>query len=120
MSKQRLMLGRLGENKAVDFLKKKGFRLLERNYRCKLGEIDIIAMKGETLVFVEVRCRSSETFGLPQESVNWRKQSKIRRIAQQYLNARSEKDIKARFDVIAIMIDKEERLVKIEHIENAF
>lgn len=124
MSKQRQTLGRLGEDLAASYLKEKGYRLLERNYRCCLGEVDIIALDEKTLVFIEVRCRSSGKFGLPQESVQWYKQAKVRKIAQYYLQAASVKPaLSVRFDVLALLFDPfdlDYKLRQIEHIKNAF
>ena len=120
MTRQRQTLGRLGENEAVSYLKKHGYRLLQRNYRCRLGEIDIIVMDGETLVFVEVRCRSSGRFGLPQESIRWRKQSKLRKVAQYYLKAVQKEEAPVRFDVLALLFDRENQPVQVEHIKSAF
>jgi putative endonuclease len=124
MSKQRQTLGRLGEDLAASYLKEKGYRLLERNYRCYLGEVDIIALDEKTLVFIEVRCRSSGKFGLPQESVQWYKQAKVRKIAQYYLQTASIKPaLPVRFDVLALLFDPfdlDYKLRQIEHIKNAF
>ena len=84
------------------------------NFSCKIGEIDIIAMDKDTLVFVEVKARNTAMFGLPREAVTAKKQYKIRRIAELYLQRYSTLDQKIRFDVIEILGDK------ITHIENAF
>ncbi|MEW6424696.1 MAG: YraN family protein [Bacillota bacterium] len=121
MSRQRQDLGRLGEDLAASYLKEKGYRLLARNYRCRLGEIDIIALDENVLVFIEVRCRSSDRFGLPQESVQWPKQTKVRKIALHYLKTAGPKfAAPVRFDVLALLFDRDHRLRRLEHIENAF
>lgn len=120
VTRHRQALGRLGEDEAVAYLKKQGYRLLQRNYRCRLGEIDIIVMDGETLVFVEVRSRSSGRFGLPQESIHWHKQSKVRKVAQYYLKAVQKEEVAVRFDVLALLFERENQSVQVEHIKGAF
>ena len=127
MGRQRQELGKLGEELAASYLQEKGYRLLERNYRCRLGEIDIVALDGEVLVFVEVRCRTSGRFGLPQESIRREKQAKLRKLAQYYLlraarpgPAPATGKNKVRFDVLALLFDCEQAACRIEHIQNAF
>ncbi len=123
VSKHKQALGRMGEDLAAAYLQKKGYRLLERNYRCRLGEIDIIAVDGDILVFIEVRCRSSVQFGFPQESVRRFKQARVRKIAQYYLQgagARLAKAGRMRFDVLALLFNRDNELYRIEHIQNAF
>ena len=78
-------LGRRGEAIAVSFLKRQGYKIIERNYRSKLGEIDIIAREKDNIVFVEVKTRRSDDFGLPQEAVSYRKQYRLTKIALGYL-----------------------------------
>lgn len=108
-------LGGLGEKIAKDFLVNKGFKILETNYATKLGEIDIIAKdKNGVLVFIEVKTRITEKFGLPREAVTVAKQRKIRLVAQEYLQKTDGFNKPARFDVIEIL-DGE-----INAIENAF
>ncbi|HAG10758.1 MAG TPA: YraN family protein [Desulfotomaculum sp.] len=120
MSNQRQNLGRRGEDEAVSYLRKKGYILLQRNYRCPLGEIDVIAKDSKTLVFIEVRARSSERFGTPQESVNRNKMLKIHRVAQYYLKTVQKEEEPVRFDVLALMFDLENQLKQLEHIKGAF
>lgn len=115
---ERRLLGQKGEALAVAHLKKRGMRIETRNFRCRLGEIDLIAWDGQTLVFVEVRSRTSMDYGLPQESIDYRKQRRLRRIAQVYLHGRGEKAV--RFDVVAVQFDQQGSLQHIEHIPNAF
>jgi putative endonuclease len=96
-------LGAQGEDLAVRFLKKKGFKIIERNFHCPAGEIDLIAREGDTLVFVEIKARSSSDFGLPQDAVDRFKQQKIIQAARTYLaQHRLGEEIPARFDVVAI------------------
>ena len=106
--------GKYFEEIARDFLKKKGYKILEQNYINKLGEIDIIAKFKKTIVFVEVKYRKNEYFGLPREAVNEFKQHKIRNIATSYLKSKKLLDSECRFDVVEILGDK------ITHIENCF
>jgi putative endonuclease len=81
--------GRRGEEVALDYLLRKGFSLLERNYTALEGEIDLILKEGECLVFVEVKMRRGEEFGDPVEAVDWRKQGTIRRVAERYRRKRA-------------------------------
>lgn len=113
-------LGQLGEEIAVNYLTQKGFKIRERNYRCLLGEIDIIAEDQETLVFIEVRSRRGTHFGLPQETVNWAKQQRIRKIANHYLKVKGVWRMNWRFDVIGILFDEKSEIKSIELICDAF
>ncbi len=103
MKDTRKALGSRGEDLAVQYLKKKGFKVIERNYHCSAGEIDLIAREGKTLVFVEIKTRSSSDYGLPQDAVDRFKQKKMIEVARSYLAERHlTEDIPARFDVVAI------------------
>jgi putative endonuclease len=96
-------LGSKGEDLAVQYLKKKGFKVIERNYHCSAGEIDLIAREGNTLVFVEIKARSSSDYGLPQDAVDRFKQQKLIEAARTFMaQRRVTEDIAARFDVVAI------------------
>lgn len=116
----RKILGRKGEEAAVRYLESNGYLVLKRNYRCRLGEIDIVALDRDTLVFVEVRSRSSSGFGAAQESVTQRKQFKLRRLAWHYLKSEKKTGSNSRFDVIAVSFNREGEVKRLEHIENAF
>lgn len=94
--------GKAGEDMALGVLKKNGYRIIERNYRCRYGEIDIIAKDGDTIVFVEVKTRSSSSFGPPKASVDHRKQRHIIKAATEYLARCGLTDRDARFDVVGI------------------
>ena len=109
----KILSGKDGEEKACNQLKSKKYKILEKNYRCLYGEIDIIAKYNNTLVIIEVKYRKSAKFGKGYEAVNYTKQQKIIKTLQYYIN---EKNVKmpVRFDVISI--DDNE----ITHIENAF
>jgi len=117
--KDKLRLGRTGEEAAVRYLEKKGYRIVERGFRLLRGEIDILAYDRATLVFAEVKTRTSQAFGLPEESVTPAKQAQIRKIAQGYLAHHHLEDIPCRFDVLSVLIDSDRR-VMIRHLENAF
>ena len=110
-------IGIIGENIAHNYLLKKGYKILEKNFRVKAGEIDIIALENKTIVFVEVKSRSNNKYGLPYESVNYRKQQKIIRVAQNYINFKRLMDYQYRFDIIEVYLNSNE---KINHIQNAF
>jgi len=104
LSKQRIRLGKAGENIAANFLLDKGLVIITRNFRDKFGEIDIIAKDGETLVFVEVKTRRSDHFGIPEEAVTPAKQQQIIRVAMNYLAQGKLLDAPVRFDVIGITL----------------
>ena len=109
-------IGYTGEQAAAEYLEKKGYSVITRNFRCKTGEIDIIAYLGGCTVFVEVKTRRNINFGTPAEFVDYRKQQKIKRAALYYIkNA----DTDMRFDVIEVF-HKDGIIEKINHIENAF
>jgi putative endonuclease len=118
MLNKRQQFGKKSEFIAVKHLKKHGYRILEQNYRNKLGEIDIIAMENDTIVFVEVKARRSDHFGNPKYAVTPKKQQKISMVALSYLKNTSSKAEKARFDVVAISSEKE--TPQIEIVKNAF
>lgn len=114
----RMQTGKQGEDIAVAYLKKEGFAVLERNYRCLFGEVDVVAKEGDTIVFVEVKSRRSERFGDPQMAVGLKKQKKLSRISLKYLEERHLYPCNARFDVVAVRIMPEGD--KVELIRNAF
>ena len=103
-----------GEQKAVEYLKKKGYKILKTNYVTKIGEIDIIAKDGSCYVFVEVKFRASDYFGRPSEAVNIYKQRKIRNVATIYINKNRLFNETCRFDVIEVLGDE------VNHIQNCF
>ncbi len=106
--------GDSGEIEATNFLKAKGYIIVKTNYKTKLGEIDIIALQKNVIVFVEVKKRETLAFGRPCEAVDFRKQQKIRNCAQLYLMQTNKTENDVRFDVIEIVGSE------ITHIENAF
>lgn len=119
MLNSRQRLGKNGEETVTKYLKKKGYKILATNYRCKLGEIDIIAMDGPELVFIEVKTRSGLGYGSPAAAVDFRKQRQISRTAQKYLSEQCLFDSPARFDVMSVLCDTSQKL-QITHINNAF
>ena len=118
ISRRHLITGKKGEALAARFLKNEGYEIVSQNYRTPLGEIDIIALEGETLVFVEVKTRTGSDFGTPQAAVDFKKQSKITRVALSYLgNLKSDPGL-CRFDVVAVQ--KNFKGYHVELIRNAF
>ncbi len=118
MTIERLSLGKRGEELAVAQLKKLKFKILERNYKCALGEIDIIARERDTLVFVEVKTRASMDFGGPAAAVTSHKQRQLCRVALTYLSQKRLTNVPARFDVVAVELISP--VPRIEVIRNAF
>lgn len=113
-------LGNTGEEAAAEYLKKNGYKIIGRNYRNKIGEIDIICENKEYLIFVEVKTRSSDKFGTPASAVDKRKQNKIIKVTQYYL-MEHETDKSIRFDVIEVYAEPGSgKINKIEHIKDAF
>lgn len=115
------VLGRTGEEAAASYLKASGYRLAASGYRKFRGEIDLVAYDGPTLVFVEVKTRSAEDFGLPEEAVTPAKQRQVRKIAEAYLmeNGIVESRTPCRFDVLSLVPDDEAGF-RIRHLKNAF
>ena len=97
-----LNTGKFGENLAVNFLKNKGYKIIQRNFRTKYGEIDIIAEKGNFIIFIEVKFRKKRIFGTAEESINYGKLKKIKQTAEYYLNNFYKGNKNPRIDVIAI------------------
>ena len=109
--------GRVGEDAAVRYLEQQGYLILERNFRLRIGEVDIIARDGAYLVFIEVKTRRSNIFGSPFEAVNQRKQQRIARVALAY-TARQRLEVPVRFDVAAVHLAG--GAVRVELLKNAF
>ena len=110
--------GAQGENLAVDYLEKKGYRILERNFRFERGEIDIIAEQNSALVFVEVKARRSRAFGEPEDAVTISKRNQLQKVAEGYLYKNNIDEKECRFDVIAIQYENGKATIR--HYENAF
>ena len=116
-------LGAKGEEVAVSYLKSRGYRIVERNYRIRFGEIDIIAEQGDDLVFIEVKTRSGTLFGSPFESVTKQKQKQLSKVALEYISKQGFHDRPARFDVVGIELQKGSETFQdaaVEVLQNAF
>jgi len=111
-------LGKKGESAAVRYLKKKGYKIIEQNYRTKVGEIDIIAKERGTLIFVEVKTRHSRSYGSPKWAVTTKKKKTISMAALYYLKMTNQSNADARFDVVSILYS--ESGMEIELVRNAF
>jgi putative endonuclease len=114
------LLGNKGERRAAKFLHGRGFRILARQSSGRLGEIDLIARDGETIVFVEVKTRRSNAAGHPVETITPTKQKKLTALALVYLKRHGLLERRARFDVVTIVWPEGSRQPEIEHYENAF
>lgn len=112
-------LGFYGEDLATAFLRKKRFRILKRNFKARYGEIDIIAIDRDTLVFVEVKTRIGREYGLPEESVTPRKIRELKKTAEYYKLKHPELPELLRLDVVAIELDEDRKLLSLRHIPNA-
>lgn len=110
-------LGEKGEQLAVDFLQQKGYKILERNWRFKKAEVDIIVLKNDVLIAVEVKTRTSNYFGNPQDFVNQKKIQLLVEAINEYVISR-DLDVEVRFDIVAIIQNK--NTTKVEHLEDAF
>jgi putative endonuclease len=118
MASRHIQFGQKGESIAARHLKKCGYKILVQNYRNKIGEIDIIARDGDTIVFVEVKTRRNDHFGGPKWAVTFHKQRKISMVALSYLKEFQLHDRRARFDVVAVLENDKKPAVEI--IKNAF
>lgn len=119
MTKERLALGKLGEDLAFKKIKRLGYKRIVRNYRCPLGEVDLIARDDETLVFIEIKTRKgSKSAGRAKEAVDERKKRQLSRVALAYMKSHECIETKARFDVVAVSFEGDR--AKIEVVKNAF
>lgn len=114
----RKSLGAHGEEVACNYLRSRGFTIVAQNYRCRSGEIDVIARRSGVLVFIEVKTRRSVTYGLPQLSVTPFKQRQLSKAALTYLSQNRLMNVPARFDVVAVLI--QDGNCTVEHITDAF
>ncbi len=115
----RKALGEMGERWAREYLERNGYRIRETNYRCREGEIDIIADHNNCLVFVEVRTKTGSEFGTPEESVTVAKQEKLVSLAMCYLQTHDDLPTEWRIDVVAIEVSPKGRVTRMELIQNA-
>jgi putative endonuclease len=120
MTYQRLTLGQAGEDAACAELQRRGYEILTRRYRTRMGEIDIVARDGRTVVFVEVKTRASGRWGGPAEAVTSHKQAQVRRMATDYLWRSGLLDEPCRFDVVAVTVDAAARKQEVEVVADAF
>ena len=111
--------GILGEKLARDFLETRGYKIIETNYRCSDGEVDIIAEHDDYLVFVEVRTKTSRSFGIPEESITPTKKERLKAVAFQYQQTHENLPQLWRIDFVAVELSREKRPLRIEIIENA-
>ena len=118
MPNSRQKFGEKSESVAASYLKKQGYKIIELNYRTKLGEIDIIAKEKGTIAFIEVKARRSGQFGNPKWAVTPNKQRKISMVALQYLKTTGQSNVKARFDVVSIISSHDNPSIEI--VKNAF
>jgi putative endonuclease len=112
-------LGRRGEDIAVAYLRRQGYRVLDRNWRCPAGELDVVAREGETLAFVEVRTRRGERFGTPEESITPAKGAKLLELAKTYLQEGGLTDQNWRIDVVAVELEGGDKVKRVNLIRNA-
>ncbi len=113
-----LSLGRSGEDEAAALYRRLGFEVVDRNYRCGAGEIDLVATRGREIVFCEVKTRVSDTWGEPSEAVGWRKQARLRRLAAHWLSERRARGCRVRFDVVSVIVRGAR--FEVTHIVDAF
>jgi len=119
MRSTRREIGARGERLAADFLEGLGYKIVQRNFRCREGEIDIIAQQGECIVFVEVRTKKSPDFGTPEESISLSKRDKLISLANAYIQACDCIPPSWRIDVVAVELAPDDKISRLEHIENA-
>lgn len=114
MTAARLLLGAAGEERAAAWYEARGYRVLHRNWRCREGELDLVVRRGRELVFVEVKTRRTDRFGIPAEAITLTKQRRLRTLASRYLADTHERAGSLRFDVVSILAGQ------LEVIEAAF
>ena len=118
MTKERLELGRRGEELALKKIKRLGYRCIARNYRCALGEVDLIAKDGDTLVFIETKTRKGASLAYAKEAIDARKRRQLSRVALAFMKANNCCEVKSRFDVVAVSLQGNQE--RIEVIKDAF
>ena len=114
----RTRLGRRGEDAACDLYQRLGFRVVERNYRAGRGEIDVVARRGDTLVFCEVKTRLSDRWGTPSEAVDRAKQARLRKLAAAWMSERRPGYVDVRFDVVSVIVRGDQ--TDVTHVPDAF
>ena len=117
MTIKRLQVGQAGEKAAREHLVKSGFKIVQNNYRCPLGEIDIIARDNDVTVIVEVRTKTGSAFGFPEESITANKARRLNRLALYYLQNVCRREVPCRIDLVAVMINIEDySVIRLNHI----
>jgi putative endonuclease len=111
MTIKRQQVGKAGEAAAKSYLEQQGYQITEINYRCSFGEIDIIARDKDTLVFVEVRTKTSLSFGCPEESITAEKARRLKRLASSYLQSHRHFEMPSRIDLVAVILDRDNHAV---------
>lgn len=111
-------LGSWGESKAAEYLRDQGYQILERNFRVWEGEIDLIVELDGAIHFVEVKTRSSERFGSPEESMHARKRARLLKAGYSYLEQESDENVPFQFDLVAIVCSTDQRLIRLTHYED--
>ena len=119
MADNRRQLGAFGERAAKHYLEKQGYKILKTNFRCPVGEIDIVSQKDDYLVFVEVRTRRGLEFGSPEESITQTKKEKLIELGESYIQQYHDSSVLWRIDVVAIEVGPGGKITLIESIENA-
>lgn len=112
-------MGQAGEAAALRHLQERGYRILAHDWRSRVGQIDIVAEDGETLVLVEVKARRGTSFGLPQEAVDARKQRKLRTLLEVYRAQTHRREQPCRIDVVGLLLDEQLKVGSVEHIRDA-
>jgi putative endonuclease len=115
---KRNLLGEAGEKLAAAFLKQKGYHILQTNFRCRAGEIDIVAEQAGDLVFIEVRSKSNSNFGSPEESLTGQKKAHLEAAVETYLQRLPQPPQNWRVDLVAVELDQRQKLRRIELLEN--
>jgi putative endonuclease len=119
MSDDRQKLGRWGEKLAAERLESHGYKVLDRNWRCRRGEIDLVVKEGDVLVFVEVKTRRGRDYGTPEEALTRYKAKRLLELGQRYILERNLEDVEWRVDLVAVELDQQGKLLRFEHIINA-
>lgn len=118
MTSNRRELGSWGEQVALEHLEARGYKILEQNWRCRLGEIDIVAQEKEIIVFVEVKTRRGRGFGLPEEALTPKKAQRLLDLGQQYLMKKNIVDVEWRIDLVAVEVGQNRKILRCEHVPN--
>ncbi len=117
MKQFNLKTGKIGEELAKDYLKKKGYKILEENYKTKYGEIDLVCQKDKQLIFIEVRTKKGESFGSPEDSLDKRKIRRVWLNSQNYINYKKWQG-GCRIDAICLVLDHNNKLERLNHYQN--